>query len=303
MASDEARLRCVANLASTDHDYGMASTQTVPRIIYDFGANNGDNVAYYLRKAERVVAIEANPVLAAQIQARFAAAIASKRLFVEACVVTAGSEAATVPFYLHRTHHPMSQFPRPEKIADYEEIALPSRPVAEILAEHGQPFYIKIDIEHYDEAILRAVFDAGVFPPFISAEAHSVDIFAVLLAIGGYRAFKLIDGCSGGDVYRDLEIAALDGPERRSFAKHSAGPFGDDIDGPWRSADHISRILAAEEFGWKELHASHIREPDLGAAMNLRQLGITALRKWACRRIGSLVPLSAAHPIKQFLDV
>ena len=280
----------------------MAAAPLIPQTIYDFGANNGDDVDYYLRKAERVVAIEANPILASEIEARFADEIAEKRLFVEACVVTAGPQASAVPFYVHRTHHPMSQFPRPINIGDYEEITLPSRPVGDILAQHGEPHYIKIDIEHYDEAILRAVFDAGAFPPFISAEAHSVDIFAVLLAIGGYQAFKLVDGFSVGDVYRSHEIAGRDGPEQRSFPKHSAGPFGDDIAGPWRSADHISRILTAEEFGWKDIHASRVREPDLGAAMNLRQLGVKALRKWGRRRLGTLVPLPAGHPIKQFLD-
>ena len=31
-------------------------------IIYDFGSNNGCNLAYYLKKADKVVAVEANPL-------------------------------------------------------------------------------------------------------------------------------------------------------------------------------------------------------------------------------------------------
>ena len=57
-------------------------------VIYDFGANNGDDIAYYLRKPCRVVAVEANPALCRQIEERFAEAIASGRLVVLCCVIT-----------------------------------------------------------------------------------------------------------------------------------------------------------------------------------------------------------------------
>ena len=33
------------------------------KIIYDFGANNGDNIEYYLLKSDLVIAVEANPEL------------------------------------------------------------------------------------------------------------------------------------------------------------------------------------------------------------------------------------------------
>ena len=41
------------------------------KIIYDFGAHNGNDIPYYLTKADKVVAVEANPGLAAQIKERF----------------------------------------------------------------------------------------------------------------------------------------------------------------------------------------------------------------------------------------
>jgi len=41
------------------------------KVIYDFGANRGDNIPYYLMKSDRVVAIEANPVLCNIIRERF----------------------------------------------------------------------------------------------------------------------------------------------------------------------------------------------------------------------------------------
>jgi hypothetical protein len=44
-------------------------------IIYDVGSNNGDDIPYYMMKAEVVVAIEANPVLCEGMRQRFAAEI------------------------------------------------------------------------------------------------------------------------------------------------------------------------------------------------------------------------------------
>ena len=41
------------------------------KVIYDFGANNGVDIPYYLLKADLVIAVEANPKLCAQIQDRF----------------------------------------------------------------------------------------------------------------------------------------------------------------------------------------------------------------------------------------
>jgi hypothetical protein len=61
-------------------------------IIYDFGANNGDDIPYYLMKADIVVAVEANPALCRSIETRFNNAIRSRQLFVENCVLTAGTE-------------------------------------------------------------------------------------------------------------------------------------------------------------------------------------------------------------------
>ena len=40
-------------------------------VIYDFGANNGDDLPYYLLSADKVVAVEANPELCSLMQKRF----------------------------------------------------------------------------------------------------------------------------------------------------------------------------------------------------------------------------------------
>lgn len=234
------------------------------RIIFDFGANNGDDVAYYLLKADLVVAVEANPVLADQIRTKFADAIANGRLVVESCALTVEATAESVPFYVHATNHVLSQFPEPPTavLGQFNRIAVPAVNVVELIRRHGEPYYVKIDIEHYDQAILRRLFADGIRPPYISAESHSIDVFAFLIALGGYQAFKLVDGRSVQNRYRNAMIKTAQGERQYSFPEHSAGPFGEDIAGPWMTRNNFFRVLSYAGLGWRDIHASRVDAPD-----------------------------------------
>lgn len=234
--------------------------KTTKKIIYDLGANNGDDIPYYLLKADLVVAVEANPALCDLMTARFGGEIEAGRLVVENCVVTADGVGGWVDFHIHRASHILSQLPPPlpGDEDDFDKVALPARAVSEIMSIHGDPYYIKIDIERCDAEILGALFNAGVFPPFISAEAHSIEVFALLVAQGRYNAFKLVDGASVSKVYSERLITCGNqgNQVRWSFPFHSAGPFGDDVDGAWMTAENFLRVLALEGLGWKDIHAT-----------------------------------------------
>lgn len=236
------------------------------RVIYDLGANNGDDIPYYLLKGDVVVAVEANPDLCKQISSRFKDDIESGRLILENCVITAEQEKSEVVFYLHKENHVLSQLPRPDPsvIENYVQINLPSKPVADIVNTHGSPFYIKIDIEHYDGPILQSLFRHNFYPPYISAESHTINVFSILLAQGGYNAFKLVDGLSVSTVYADRIIQCERTKDliRYSFPYHSAGPFGGDIDGEWLTPDNFFRLLCFEGLGWKDIHASNVETPN-----------------------------------------
>ena len=178
---------------------------TALKTIYDFGSNNGDDIPYYLLRADRVVAVEANPELCRVINARFANQVASGRVIVINCVLTDDESRTETPFYIHNTRHVCSQLPKPVKhLSDFTEVTLPCATAASIIAKHGPAYYIKIDIERYDGPILRNLFMHGVVPPYISAEAHDVSVFALLVALGGYNAFKLVDGASVAELYKEI---------------------------------------------------------------------------------------------------
>ena len=232
------------------------------RIIYDFGANTGNDIPYYLKKADVVVAVEANPMLCKSIESRFNHELSAGQLYVENCVLTDGIETE-VDFYVNKRAHGGSQFPRPKDrdIDDFSKMRLPSSSPKGLIEKYGEPFYIKIDVENYDHAILRTLFANNIYPQFISAEAHSVDVFALLVASGRYNAFKLVKGARVSQQYNKMPFTSKDGVrEVYSFPDDAAGPFGEDIHGEWMTANNFFILLALEGLGWVDIHASHLSE-------------------------------------------
>ncbi|MBE7218190.1 MAG: FkbM family methyltransferase [Caulobacteraceae bacterium] len=235
------------------------------KIIYDFGANNGDDIPYYLLKADRVVAVEANPVLAEGIASRFAPEVESGRLHVVGCALTDGETSGAATFHVHRHYHFLSQFPAPEGDAahDFKTIEVPTIGVVELVRAQGAPFYVKIDVEGYDQNILRALFEAGIYPPYISVESHSIEVFALLVASGRYGAFKLVEGNTVERRYGEAQVATANGGRTAyRFPRHSAGPFGEDIEGPWMTANAFFKVLSVTGLGWRDIHASRVDAPD-----------------------------------------
>jgi FkbM family methyltransferase len=225
-------------------------------VIYDIGANNGDDIPYYLMKADFVVAVEANPELCIQLQKRFAKEIQQNRLIIENCVLTAEDEGSVVPFYVHKSNHVLSQFPRPlQNIEEFEQVFVAGKSVGQLFKEHGSPYYIKIDIEHYDHVLLRSLFSKGINPKYISAESHSIEVFCLLASLGGYNLFKIVDGATVVNFYHNWSIATTTGESVYSFPYHSAGPFGEDVAGDWINSSELFFRLVNEGLGWKDIHA------------------------------------------------
>jgi len=267
---------------------GSGSAGSVKKVIYDFGANNGDDIPYYLKKADVVVAVEANPALCRQIEKRFPGEIREGRLAVENCVVAGDEDATEVAFYLHKRHHVLGQLGEPDAsvIGDYDRVTLASRPVKQIIERHGAPYYIKIDIEGFDDVLLEQLLRNGVRPPYISAESQNVRVFALLAGMGGYSAFKLVDGESVATKYKDHAIQANGGVERYSFPRHSAGPFGDDVAGEWMNAEDLFYALAEARLGWRDIHATSVVRVDSVSQRQKRRQMLRHFRGWMAARRG-----------------
>lgn len=229
------------------------------KIIYDFGANNGDDIPYYLLKADLVIAVEANPVLTDIIKNKFSKEIEEGRLIVENCALTIDPPQASIPFYVC-DNHVQSQLNKPEErmMQRFKEISIESKNVIDLIKHHGEPYYIKIDIEHYDQYVLKELFLNNICPPYISCEAHIPDIFCIMVALGNYKAFKFVKGGDIDKLYKDLKVTVDDNTVvEYSFPHHAAGPFGEDLGGKWRDTNEMFNDLSGN-FGWIDIHATNI---------------------------------------------
>lgn len=272
----------------------LKKVKPAKRIIYDFGANDGCDIAYYLLKADMVVAVEANPVLCGVIAEKFPEEIRNGRVVIENCVIADRARESTEFFIplsgIAGLSHHHSTFIDPDALPEpfrgrqkYKKILLRSQKASDIVSIYGKPYYVKIDIEHADSLILSQLLGSGCRPKFISAESHSIEVFAELVANGGYRHFKLVEGSSVPEVYcnrffdqqkrRLLKAHSLKNAQSSSlgevnlacqrfrcveFVYGSAGPFGEDVDGPWLSADELFNKLSSVGLGWRDIHAKRV---------------------------------------------
>ncbi len=224
--------------------------------IYDIGANNGDDVEYYLKKADKVVAVEANLELCKIISDKYSKHISSGALSVENCALTLDGAGEEIDFYICKENHVLSQVEKPSHTEVFDKVHVKTKSIVDLVRNYGYPYYIKIDIEGSDTFVLRELLQAGIMPTFISAESHTAEIFAILLAIGGYRSFQLVEGSSVPILYNNHKIQTKSGIEHYSFPNHSAGPFGEDIKGDWMNPEDFHKYLGVSGFGWKDIHAT-----------------------------------------------
>jgi FkbM family methyltransferase len=232
--------------------------KTGERVIYDLGANNGSDLPYYLKKATKVIAVEANPALTDLMRKTFPEEIRTGHLIVENIAVTEFSLDKSIDFFIHRQFDWISTAiePNADELEDYKVENVASVSIADLIAKHGTPYFIKIDLEGYDIAILRGLFKAGIVPEFISAEGHHPAVFGLLSGLGTYEQFNIVRGREVGKYFYDFKFGALDGsPSVYSFPKDAAGPFGDDLPGAWLDSQEFFKLLRVEGPGWYDIHA------------------------------------------------
>ncbi len=231
-------------------------------LIYDVGANNGNDTAYYLNRGFRVLAIEANPRLAEVVRHRFADEVASRQL--EVLNVGIAAEPGVFDFFVNETNDEYSSFDREMAMRGgrFHCIEVRCQTFEEILSQYGTPYYLKIDIERADVHCIRAL-NPNDLPAYVSIEAHSLEYLIVLHALG-YRQFKVIDQATLNRprAYRQENpfgrLATLlnhywcrfrvdTGWGQNPFPVASSGPFGEQTPGSWRSIDEVA-------YDWLHFH-------------------------------------------------
>ena len=274
-----------------------------PDLIFDIGMHNGDDTAYYLHRGFNVVAIEADPDLAAAGRERFSEAIAAGRLvIVNAAIAEQRGEAEFWICEQLRLWNSFDLSMASRNGLTSHAVKVQTLPLRDLLAEHGVPYYIKVDIEGHDHIAIADISPQDA-PKFISMELSSVDDFW-LLRSKGYQRFKCIQqGCFRPVVSPRLSFqSVLDvavirlkttsfanslrakyramrpnpppvlRPGEWCFTPVSSGPFGEDAAGEWMSFENVLHAWLSQqmghEFGYRVIPAAVTSWFDLHARLD-----------------------------------
>ena len=219
------------------------------RLIFDIGAHVGEDTELYLKKGFRVVAVEANPDLAEQLNSRFLNEIRSGSLVV---VDKAISDHPTVTFF-RNTRQSIWGTTDPAWAARNAALGSPSEIIQvqgisckALLRQYGIPYYMKVDIEGADLSCVRALSGEIELPDYVSIESNKVswqvlrdefDLFESL----GYNKFKIVD-------QRRIRKQRPPYPSREGiYVKHrfqygSSGLFGEEVPGDWLDRDTAESV-------------------------------------------------------------
>jgi len=237
------------------------------KLIFDLGMHAGLDTGFYLDKGFRVVAVEANPAMAESVRGARAEAIEADRLtIVDKALWDRPGE--TISFYLnHEKDDWCSAFKGWAEKGGHEseEIEVETVTLDQLIAEHGEPYYIKCDMEGADELFVRQLLASDCRPDYVSVEAGSLEILALLYA-AGYDRVQIVNQAF-------LPFNPLPEPAREgrfvpvTFNGFMSGPFGRELDpGRWRSyARAVEDYLSFKSLnqrddglahGWLDFHVT-----------------------------------------------
>lgn len=231
-------------------------------VIIDLGMHTGQDTIFFLKKGFRVIAVEANPLLVGAARRSFRKWVERGRLEILHCAID--SQHGKAEFFINQTDNAWSSLV-PDigaRGGRFETVQVPTRPLADILREHGVPYYLKIDIEGKDLTALKGVAEFTERPQYISVE-NGFDVLQDHLTALGYKRFKWVNQAH---VPRQrLPII----PREGRFCVHrfelgASGAFGEEAPGRWLCAKEARKVIAehwsrpdldADTHGWFDLHA------------------------------------------------
>jgi FkbM family methyltransferase len=249
-------------------------------LVFDIGMFDGADTAAYLAQGCRVVAVEANPALVTAAAERFALAIQRGQLTVCHAAISADGAPVTLTLSgadLGSSSTIVTDAWRAAK-RPVGEVTVPGTTLAQLVAAHGVPHYLKVDIEGADRHVVLAL-TAAQRPPYLSFEVgDDADELIAHAAAVGYRRFKIVNQLAfrelaNQDALRDrlarrlMRTLGLDEPRlvRRAghwfVVGHSSGPVPWQGDGRWWSAQQVrTRLADAHAQGalraWYDIHAA-----------------------------------------------
>jgi FkbM family methyltransferase len=176
-------------------------------LVYDVGLHKGEDSLFYLRKGFRVVAIEADPDLVAHCHDRLGDFVRRGQLTIVHGAIVEPAVAAlrgTVTFFKNDEYSVWGTVcedwaeRNARRNSSSRRIQVPAIDLENVMAAHGVPHYMKVDIEGADLFCLAALDGFSERPDYVSIEsdrggyrkvAHEIDLLASL----GYDGFQAVE--------------------------------------------------------------------------------------------------------------
>ena len=230
------------------------------KAIFDIGANKGQNLSYFLDKADIVVAIEANTNLVKQIKSDFKQFIDNEKLIVENVALTDDENVKNINFYISKVNDVLSTL-YPDDISKFYKQEVKCEKASLLINKYLKKYdisqieYIKIDIEGADDLVLNDLLKNNILCENLSVECHKTEVLELLLN-SKFKSFKFVEG---GDVTFKKNIEIINKLNKKkiiNFDIHSSGPYGDDIPGDYYDKNSILTYFLNKGLGWKDIHCS-----------------------------------------------
>lgn len=126
-------------------------------LAFDIGANDGRYTGVFIELGARVVAVEPNPSLARVLRERFHAPVEEVAVGAEPGVAELHLADADI---LSTLSTEWMEIARREQLSNEwsgETIVVPVSTLDALIARHGVPDYVKIDVEGYEREVLRGL--------------------------------------------------------------------------------------------------------------------------------------------------
>lgn len=165
-------------------------------LCFDLGAHLGNRTNAWLKLGARVIAVEPQPMCIEYMQNRFGV---NPKLVIEQIAV--GSQAGQLPMHISHFNPTVSTFSdeewrniidddTPYKVTWEETIMVEVFTLDQLIAKHGMPAFVKIDVENYEVEVLKGLsqpipsLSVEYFPATIE---RAVECVGLLETLGRYE--------------------------------------------------------------------------------------------------------------------
>lgn len=230
-AGDQECIALVRCVLGENEDFSRVYREPSDREIIDVGANDGADTWYYLRKGFRVLAVEAIPALAADLQATYADQVEAGRLTIAPVAIAEHAGMIALTVNEERSEWSSTKAGSKASLGRSRVIEVESDTLANLIRRHPNPYYIKIDIEGGELAAVKSLDDlpSEFLPQFISFEINFdwEEILERLYGLG-YRKFQLVR--QGAAFLTKPPKPSREGLDYECvFTSNMSGPFGLDL--------------------------------------------------------------------------